>query len=357
MKCEKHSYFVFVIGLIFTLFCQLPVTAETVARRNIEVNYKYTPVDDGFGNVREVEVRGTVQNNAMRTASKVTLTFTFQLKNRSGYTKKVDIENLVSMETQPFCFTIDFGGLPGILKSVACNIDQISYSATREASPLTPHHLVAHEHYSLPRLNEEGKAFLKVIQYIRDIKPFSAPAKDEFETTSEYENRVNNAENQHFTELMDELEKRYGALFGGSNTRIRFLPRTLNKNLLYISECSAFFQLPLQIGRYNADLAQFENIMMNPRTFPFPPQTYVPDSDIQFQHRSGMFFLRKSDFSIDREEAKIWRGQDKLLILEFTLRMGVKQDGPHLQEFCLIEKIILKNKDSGEVFREWLINP
>ncbi len=357
MRRNINSYLILIIGLIFALFCRPHVKAETVSRRNIEVNYRYSLLDDGFGNVREVQLQGTIQNKTERSASKVTLTFTFLLKNRSDYTKKIEIENLVSMETQPFGFSIEFGGLPGVLKTVSCNIDQISFSAAREASPLTPNHLVVHEQYSLHRLNEEGKAFSRVIQYIRGIKPFSMPTKDEFETTSEYESRVNNAENQHFSTLMDELEKRYGALFGGSNTRIRFLPRTLNKNLLYISECSAFFQIPLYLGRYNADLLQFENVMMNPRTFPFPPNTYVPDSDIQFQHRSGMFFLRKPNYSIDRDEAKIWRTQDKSLILEITLRMGIKQDGPYLQEFCLIEKIILKNKDTGEVFREWLINP
>jgi hypothetical protein len=357
MGRKKYVFPVFAALLFLSFFSQAHVNAETVSRRNIDVTYAYQPIEDSFGNVRKILVNGTVRNTSMRMASKVTMTFTFLLKNRAGNTRKIDIENLASMETQSFNFTIDFSVQPVTLKSIICNIDQITFSAAREASPLTPYHMVVHELYSLARLNEEGKAFLRVLKYIREIMPFVVPAKDEFETTSEYEARVNNAENQHFSALMDELEKRYGLLFGGANTRIRFLPRTMKKNLIYVSECSAYFHVPIAFGPYNADVQQFENVLMNPRTFPFAPQTHVPDSDLQFIHRSGMFFLRTSDYAIERSEAKTWREQDRSLILEVTIRFGVKQDGSYLQDFCVVEKIVLKNKDSGEVFREWQINP
>lgn len=353
----RKKYVLPVLAAFLSSFYQANVNAETVSRRNIDVTYDYQLIEDSFSNVRKIQVKGTAQNNSMRMASKVTMTFTFLLKNRAGNTRKIDVENLASMETQSFDFTIDFSSQPVVLKSIICNIDQITFSAAREASPLTPYHLVVHELYSLARLNEEGKAFLRVLQFIRELKPFLAPVKDEFETTSEYEARVNNAENQHFSEMMDELEQRYGLLFGGANTRIRFLPRTMQKNLIYVSECTAYFHIPIFFGPYNADLQRFENVLMNPRTFPFAPQTHVPDSDLQFIHRSGMFFLRKSEYAIDRSEAKIWREQDRSLILEVTIRFGIKQDGPHFQDFCIVEKIVLKNKDSGEVFREWLINP
>ena len=346
-----------VLAAIITSLVSSPsASAEKVTRRNIEVVYQYGKVDDGFGNIRKILVNGTIQNTSSRIASKVSVSFKFLWKNRTADLRKVEFQNVLIGESQDFEFFIELGTQPDVLKSLLCNIDQIKFTNTREASPLTPFNMVVHEMYSLARLNEEGKSFLSILQYIREMNPFQVPEKDEFETTSEHESRVNHAENLHFAKMMDELEKRYGQLLGGTNATIRFLPRSFKKNVVYISECSAYFQVPIQFIRYNADLRQFENITMNPRTFPFPPQTQVPNAELQFIHKSGMFFLRKTELSIDRAEAKSWREQERYLILEATIRFGVVQDGPYFQDFCVVEKIILKNADTGEVLREWLIN-
>ncbi len=327
----------------------------SISSRNITVKYLIDQVEDGFGNVRQVKVSGIVENNSNQVVSSIRVNITFELTNRGFVERSVRTTNLMPNSSKPFNIELDYGTQPDALKNVVCSIEQVLFAATREPSVLTPYHLVTHEFYTLPRLNEEGRAFMRVLQYIRDIKPFQPPMKDEFETTTEYEARVNNAENEHFFKMMDDLETRYGLLIGGPDTRIRFLPRIFRDQIIYLSECSANFNVRIGLGRYNADLEQFDNLSMNPRTVPFPPRTYVPQNDLQFIHRSGLFFLRSAEYKVGRQEAQVWRLQDQHIILDVTVRFGVRQVGPDIQEFCIIEGLILKNKETGEVFREWHI--
>ncbi|MBN1879259.1 hypothetical protein JW823_04035 [bacterium] len=357
MSLSKHRFMI-ILALIITS-CSISCIANTekTTRRNIDVTYEYSKIDDGFGNIRKIVIEGNIQNSSTRIASKVVISFKCIWKNRTSDFKKLEFQNVMMGESQPFDFVFELGAQPAALQSLVCNIDQIKFSNTREASPLTPYNMVVHELYSLARLNEEGKSFQAILSYLMQKHPFRIPEKDEFETTSEHETKVNQAENEHFSLMMDELEKRYGQLLGGSNAIIRFLPRSFKKGIVYLSECSAYFQVPVQFGPYNADRSRFENITMNPRTFPFPLETQVPVADLQFLHKAGMFFLRKSEFDIDRMEAKIWRNQGKYLLLEATIRFGVVQDGPYFKDLCIIEKVILKNPESNRVFREWLINP
>ncbi len=276
MKRFKHlTTIIFSIFLFASFTTPASASSEKVTRRDIDVIFEYGKVDDGFGNVRKILVSGTIQNNALRIASKVSISFKLIWKNRTSDARKLEFQNVEVNAPQSFDFAIELGTHPDTLKSLVCNIDQIKFTNTREASPLTPFNLVLHEMYTLTRLNEEGKSFFGILNYIKEANPFQLPVKDEFETTSEYENRVNQAENNHFSKLMDELEKRYGQLLGGKNAIIRFLPRTFNKNIIYLSECSAYFQVPIQFGKFNADMSRFENVAMNPRTFAFPLQTYV----------------------------------------------------------------------------------
>lgn len=348
----------FILVFIFLSFTGVALAEpEKTSRRDIDVVFDYEKVDDGFGNIRKILIDGTVQNNSQRIASKITVSFKLNWKNRITDSRKLEFANLTIGEKQSFQFDVELGAQPDALKSISVNIDQIKFTNTREASQPTANNLVVHELYSLARLNEEGKSFSGILKRLQTIHPFQMPVKDEFETTSEFETRVNHAEDVHFAFLMDELEKQYGQMLGGEKAVIRFLPRTFKKRVIYLSECSAYFQVPVSLGRYNADLRRFESIGMNPRTFPFPLQTYVPEADLPFMHKAGMFFLRKTDFYIQREEAKIWREQGKFLILEATIRFGVIQDGPYFQDFCVIEKVILKNADSGLLYREWLITP
>jgi hypothetical protein len=347
--------------LVFTVFLTGSILAEsinttTVSRRNISVSYALSQIDDGFGNVRELEFSGRVENNSQQIASSIRINILFELVNRGIVERTISITNLLPDESQPLDLVLDFGTQPDSVISVTCNIDQVLFAATREPSALTPYHLVTHEYYSIPRLNEEGRSFMRVLDYVRSIKPFHSPPKDEFETTTEYEVRVNTAENEHFFEIMDDLETRYGLLIGGANTRIRFLPRVFRDDIVYMSECSANFHVRFGLGRYNADLERFENVFIVPRTIPFSPRTLVPQTDMQFLHRTGIFFLRSTDYPISREEAQTWRLQDDQMILDVTIRLGVRQNGPDIQDFCIVERVLLKNKETGEVFREWHIS-
>ncbi|HPQ40553.1 MAG TPA: hypothetical protein PLV45_09290 [bacterium] len=348
-----------------TVFCVMlaclilsdSVHAEKVSRKSIDVFYEHDQLADGFGNIRTVHVSGYLRNRERRIASSVTVVFSLKWKNRPQDERKVEFKNVPQNDIQTFEFDVDLGTNPDVLLDLLCHIEQIKFSKEREPSQLTEHHLVIHDYYSLARLNEEGKDFLSIIKFIHEKNPFRTPSKGEFEKTNEYESRLNEAENEHFARLMDELEQRYGQLLGGHNAVVRFLPRTFRKAIIYLSECSAYFQVPIHLGRYNADLQRFENINMIPRTFPFTPETVLPGSDIHLLHKTGVFFLRMDSFEISREEARRLREEDKYLILELTVRMGVVQDGPYLDDMCVVEKIQLKNNQTGRVIREWSINP
>lgn len=353
----KTSLAVFFVCLLASQILSVSVYAEKVSRKSIDVIYQYEQLTDGFGNVRTIKVTGYVKNTERRTASAVNIRFILNWKKRPHDEQKLEFKNIPHHSMKEFEFTLDLGTQPDVLTDVICHIERIKFSKERAASPLTEHHLIIHDYYSLARLNEEGKDFLSIIKHIQSKHPFRVPIKGEFETTNEYESRVNDAENEHFAKLMDELEQRYGQLLGGKNAIIRFLPRSYQNGIVYLSECSAYFQVPLKLGRYNADRQRFENMSMIPRTFPFPLKTVLPKSPLQLLHKTGMFFLRNDNFEIPRREARQWRQEDQHLLLEITLRFGVFQDGAYLDDFCVVEKIQLKNKQTGRVIREWSINP
>ncbi|MBN1297225.1 hypothetical protein JXA80_10625 [bacterium] len=344
-----------VIFLLVSLMNVLPASAEKVTRKDMDVVYQYRQINDGFGNIRLIQISGYVKNRDPRMASRVDISFKLSWQSRSSDVKKLEFINLPPNDIQDFEFEIDLGTQPDVLSSVICTIERIKFSKQREASPLTDNNIVLHDFYTLPRLNEEGKDFLNILKGMCTQHRFEIPLQNEFETTNEYETRLNEAENDHFSRLMDELEKRYGQLLGGQNAVVRFLPRTYRNSIVYLSECSAYFQIPIRFGRYNADRRMFENVSMVPRTFPYPPMTLVPDTLLNLIHKSGMFFLRKDEFFIEREEARIWRSDERFLVLEVTVRNGVVQNGPYFSDFCIVEKIQVKNTQTGRIIREWSI--
>jgi hypothetical protein len=245
------------------------------------------------------------------------------------------------------------GSQPDVLAQIIAKISKIKFSTTRAPSKPTKHNIVSTEEYSLTRLNEEGRMFLKLLSTLQEKNPFHIPPKDEFETSDEYETRVNYAENDHFTMLMDKLEKAYGEMLGGAGATVRFLPEIIRKELIYLSENSAVFRVPIRLGKYNADKSRFEDVNLVPRTFPFKPTTILPKGDIEVVHKSGYFFLRKPTIKVSRKEARHWRAMEKDLVLELKLRFGVVQDGPYIESRCLIESIALKNISTGDVYRRW----
>lgn len=343
--------------LVVSSVTTLTVYAEKITRKNIDVVYQHRQIADGFGNIRKVTIQGYVKNRDSRTASKIILRYKFLWTNRRSISKKLSFLNVPPGGIKNFEFDIDVGTRPDSLQSITCKIERIKFSRKREVSSLTDHHLVLHDFHSLARLNEEGKDFLSILRLLKKKMLFTVPLQEEFETTDEYESRVNEAENDHFARMMDELEKQYGQLLGGRNAIVRFLPRSYNNALVYLSECSSYTNVSLVLGRYNADKQQFENISLSPRTFPFAPEVRVPDTDVHLMHKTGMFFLRNSEIKLSRNEAREWRRQDKFLAIEIVLRNGVMQDGPYFTDFCVAEKVQVKNIKTGKVIREWSINP
>ncbi|MCD4652428.1 hypothetical protein K8T06_00660 [bacterium] len=355
---SQFKYYAPSILLLLLSVCVItPVDAEKISRKNIDVVYQYRQVTDGFGNIRKVHIQGYVKNNDRRIASKINVSFKLVWQNRHSDIKKLHFTNLPENKLENFKFNIDLGTQPAVINSIICNISSIKFSKQREATTLTSHHLVLHDFYSLARLNEEGKAFQQILDHIRKSNVFRIPLKGEFETTNEFESRLNEAENDHFSRIMDDLENQYGHLLGGQNTIVRFLPRFYKNALVYLSECSSYFQVPFRLGKYNADFSRFEKISMIPRTYPFPLETKIPETEINIIHKTGMFFLRKNKFPLDRDEARLWRKQDKNLALEIVVRNGVIQDGPYFRDFCVVENIQLKNIQTGRILREWFINP
>jgi hypothetical protein len=344
--------------LMVTLSCIALVPgileAKTVERRGIQVDYDYQQINDGFGNIRTITVAGSLRNTTKQDVSRVNLLFEFDWESRIKTDKKLKFKDIGPNGTDEFKFDIDLGSRPDTLLKIMVRIDRIKFSTKRNASPSSPRDIISHEFYTITRLAEEGKKFSSMIANLNATQAFVIPVKDEFETTNEHETRVNYAENEHFNMLMDSLETSYGEYLGGKDGVVRFIPRTVNKKLIYVSEFSLYFQVPLRLGQYNADLSQFEDVNLVPRTIPFSSKTLVPKAEIEVTHKTGMFFLRRPIIAVTRSEARDWRKNEADLALELTVRMGVEQEGAYLEEQCIVDAVYLKNVRANTAYREWL---
>ncbi len=341
--------------IIITVSWAVPAEAINLGRRGIELEFDHQMMDDGFGNIRSISIDGAIANTSDQDASRISVVFILYWESRKPIEKKLKFKNLKSGKSQEFQFEIELGTNPDTLVRIEPKLARIKFSKTRHASTKSKKDISNTLEYNLSRLNEEGNSFRKVLDRLKSKNSFKERTKDEFETTDEYETSINFDENVHFGKLMDVLEKSYGEIIGGRGAVIRFLPRTVKDNLIYVSENSAVFQIPIRFGRFNADLDRFEDVNLIPRTFPFPPITIVPDSAIGLIHKGGIFFLRKSFFDIHREEARILRNTEQHIILEITFRTGIIQDGPYPEDFCIVEKILLKNKETGKIHRKWTL--
>jgi len=342
-----------VIFLSTVFISSFSLNAETLSRRGINLVYDHQPINDGFGNLKSISVSGMVENTTDQDVSRITAGFELLWESRRPIEKKLKFRNVEAGESKEFQFEIELGTNPDILTRLIPKLSHIKFSKTRKASSPSQKDLSSTAQYELTRLNEEGKAFIKCIRRLIAKNPFNPPIKDEFETTDEYETRINYMENVHFSELMDRMEKTYGQLIGGRDAVVRYLPSVINKELVYVSENSAFFRVPVKFGRYNADLERYEDVNLVPRTFGYAPPMILPESDLELVHKAGLFFLRRPYFDIRRDEAKILRSNEKFILLEVAFRTGLIQEGPYPEAFCLVEEIQLKNIKSGKIYRKW----
>jgi hypothetical protein len=337
---------------IAVFWCTIAFCGE-IERRGIELRYDFQHISDGFGNVRTVTIKGYIKNTTDQDASVVNVQFKLIWQNRKSITQKLKFQNMTSGEMQEFQFEVDLADQPDVLDSIIPDISKIKFTTARKSSPVSVHNLIAQEIFSLSRISEEGKYFAKMLDDLQNTVAFTAPAKDEFETTDEYESILNFAENEHFSKLMDQLEKTVGEHLGGKGAIVRFLPMNVRKELAYLSESSYVFQIPIRLGLYNADRSCFEDVNLAPRTLSFPPRALVPDANIVFTHEDGFFFLKQPTIFVPRETAKIWRKNDSDLVIEITLRLGVVQDGPYAAGRCYVEEFKLKNAKTKEEYRKW----
>ncbi len=352
MQLKQHSVILFLVLACIAIKAQATNQGYN-NRRGIEVTFSYTHETDGFGNNRSVAVSGSIKNTTDDNASRIDVDFEMEWAKRSSTSKKIKFRNLEAGETKPFEFTVDLGARPDILNKVTAEITKIKFTKTRLASAPSKRNIISHEKYTLERLNEEGKAFLNCLIKIKEIAPFKPPIKDEFETTDEFDSRINIAENECFSKQMDLLEEKYGEILGGKGAVVRYIPRIIHKELVYVSENSAYFEIPIRFGKYDADNHRYNDINLNPRTFPFPPKTVVPNADLEIIHKSGIFFLRRPYFDVNREEAVEFRKNEENLIMQLSLKTGVIQEGPYAEPFCVIDEIVLKDSKSNKIYRQW----
>jgi hypothetical protein len=344
--------------LVYCAFCFLFLFSAiangyVLKRRGVEVHYEYRQVSDGFGNIRTVYLSGDIKNTTDQDVSRVHVTFKMVWKNRAPTIKKLKFSSIPAGEREQFSYVTDLGNRTDMLNNVLVKISKVKYSTLRKSSPPSARDIISSKFYLLPDITEEGRKLSEVINHLKESHKFHIPRKDEFETSNEYETRVNFLENEHFTNCMDQLEKNYGVLLGGKGSIVRFLPKHASRQFIYISENSFFFRIPIRLGRYNADRERFEDVNFSPRTILFEPSTLIPDADIELTHRNNMFFLGSSNIEVPRKEARKWRKNQEFLVLEVSLRMGVIQDGPYPKPRCLVERIVFLNTNTSEIYRQW----
>ncbi|MBN1355181.1 hypothetical protein JXA40_02810 [bacterium] len=341
------------VVLALTVHFCISAKGYVLERRGVEVDYDYRQASDGFGNIRTVEFAGRIKNITQQDISRAQVNFKLVWKNQNPTTHKLRFKNIPPGESHEFAFNVDLGNRTDILVNVAVAISKVKFSTLRKVSPPTQHDIITHKYYSLPEITDEGRKFAQIVENLKQSQPFKIPVKDEFETTNEYETRINYLENQHFTRLMDALEENYGSHMGGRHAIVRFLPKHRANEFVYVSENSFFFRIPVRLGRYNADKERFEDVNFSPRTILFPPQAYVPDAGIELAHRNNMFFLNSSHIEVTRNEARKWRENEQYLVLEVALRMGVVQEGSYPEPLCLVERIAFINTKTSEIYRQW----
>jgi hypothetical protein len=351
MRSLKTLTRILATGLL--LMCATLTKADMVDRRGILVTYDSQSINDGFGNIRIISVKGSVRNTTDQDAAVVNIQFKLVFKNRKSVAHKLDFQTMPAGDMQEFQFETDLENQPDQLVKLDVDITKVKFTSARKASPISVHNVVSREVYSLSKLNEEGRFFVRMIEDIKKELPFTVPVKDEFETTDEYESRVNFAENEHFSKCMDLLEKHYGDHLGGKGAVVRFLPQTLQKSIIYSSETTVIFQIPVRLGSYNADVMKFEDLNLSPRTTGFAPPTLVPPAELTISHEDGFFFLKLPYITVSRESARIWRKNDDSLITEMELKMGVIQDGPYCRALCYIPSIKFKNSKTLEDYLQW----
>ncbi|MBN1551294.1 hypothetical protein JW979_07490 [bacterium] len=348
-----RSIKIFIIGILFSYLGFAVANADVLERRDIQVVYDYQQITDGFGNIRTIIISGYVKNKSDQDVARVHVMFKLVWQERNPIFKKLRFKNIPSDAYEEFQFEIDLGARPDALKQILVDLEKIKFTTARQVSPKTEHNITTHEKYSLQEITEEGKRFDSLIMLLKSLKPFNDPPKDEFETSDEYETRVNYIENEHFDQMMDELETRYGELLGGPNAIVRFIPKTVNKELIYVTENSIYFQIHVKFGKYNADKRRFEDINLDPRTIIFDPPTILPSAEMKLDHKNGLFYLSQPFMDVGRSEGRSWRKNESNIVLEVTLRLGVIQDGPYPESKCFVEAITLKNIKSGDVYRKW----
>lgn len=337
---------------ILMLVCPF-ASAEKIEQRGIELNYDYQSINDGFGNIKSIEVKGIVRNTTSQDAAKIRIQFRLAWQNRGPKTQKLDIDNLAAQSDQEFQFVVDLGQNPSVLESITAKFNSIKLETTRKISPPSVHNVQSRDLFSLTKLTVEGKQFDDKIEELKKKTPFVTPVKDEFETTEEFDTRLNQIENQHFIKLMDLLEKQYGEHVGGKGAVIRFLPKSIDGQLYYVSETSGYFLLPIRLGPYDADHGLFNDVNFNPRTVVFKPVSIHPLADLQLTHKDSLFFLRKPEFRVAREEGRVLRESEKYLALEVSFRFAVIQDGSDFHSRAIVEQLQLIDTQTGKVHRTW----
>ncbi len=339
--------------LIPALFCSPAFAVQSIEQRGIELSFDYQNLSDGFGNIKTIEVKGVLRNTTSQDASKIRAAFRLTWLDRNAIIEKLDIDNLAAKSSREFQLLVDLGQNPAPLEDISAKFTTIKLEKTRQISPASVHNILTREEYSLTRLTDEGRNFCDMVQDLRKRLPFAVPIKDEFETSAEYDNRLNQLENEHFSRLMDEIEKLYGEHVGGKGAIVRFLPKNIAGQLVYSTENSVFFQLPIRLGPYDADRGLFSDVNFNPRTISFEPLAVIPKAEIQLEHKDKLFFLRKPEFRVEREEGRRLRECEKNLVLVISLRFSVIQNGPYLDARAIIEQIQLLDTQSSKVFRTW----
>ncbi|GEM_PF-3876161 len=339
--------------LITAVFCSSAHAVQNIEQRGIELSYDYQNISDGFGNIKTIEVKGVLRNTTSQDASKIRITFRLTWLDRNPIVEKLDIENLAAKSSREFQLLVDLGQNPAPLDEISAKFTTIKLEKTRQISPASVHNILTREEYSLTKLTDEGRQFNDIVQDLKKRLPFAMPAKDEFETSAEFDNRLNQLENEHFIRMMDEIEKLYGEHVGGKGAIVRFLPKSIAGQLIYSTENSASFQIPIRLGPYDADRGLFSDVNFNPRTIPFEPLTVIPKAEIQLEHKDKLFFLRKPEFKVDREEGRLLRECEKNLVLEVSIRFSVIQEGPYLESRTIVEQIQLIDTQTSKVFRTW----
>ena len=346
---KKALLIIFLLTFLYSGFA----SGAVYERRGIQISYDYQHIGDGFGNIKMVIVRGIIKNTTDQTASQIKANFKLLWKERPSIIKKLRFKNINPDSIQEFQFEIDLATRPDTLKSINVKLAKIKFSTKRKESPVSAHNVASKKLYSLVKLTEHGKMFTRILNHITSSNPFKLPYRDEFETTDEYETRVNFAENEHFNVLMDLLEREYGEIIGGKGAIVRFLPVNVGEDLIYLAENSIYFHIPIRFGPYNADAGQFQDVNLSPRTLAFSPRTIMPVAGIGLIHKGGMFFLRFPTVDVPRKEGKLWRKNEIDIVLEVNLKVGVIQDGPSIEAMCFVEKFELKNIKTNEVYRTW----